>query len=105
MVARIWHGYTTLQNADIYFNLLKTEVLPGIAAMKIPGYKSIEVLRRNLKDEVEFITIMWFESLDNIRAFTGEDSEVAHVPADARKILKRFDARSQHYEIIRELRY
>lgn len=105
MVGRIWHGYTTPENADVYFNLLKSEVIPGIAAMNIQGYNSIQVLRRQLKDEVEFITIMWFDSLENIKAFTGEDSEVAHVPPIARKVLKRFDARSQHYELIEELHY
>lgn len=105
MVGRIWHGYTTPENADVYFNLLRSEVIPGIAAMNIPGYKSIQVLRRELGEEVEFITIMWFASLENIKSFTGEDSEVAHVPPNARKVLKRFDARSQHYEVIHELRY
>jgi heme-degrading monooxygenase HmoA len=105
MVGRIWHGYTTPDNADVYFNILKSEVLPGIAAMKIPGYKYIQVLRRQLEDEVEFITIMWFESLENVKSFTGEDYEVAHVPTNARKVLKRFDARSQHYDLIEELHY
>ena len=105
MVGRIWHGYTTPERANVYFNLLKSEVLPGIAAMNIPGYKSIQVLRRDLGEEVEFITIMWFDSVENIKAFTGEDSEVAHVPPNARKVLKRFDARSQHYELIKELHY
>jgi heme-degrading monooxygenase HmoA len=105
MVGRIWHGYTTPENADAYFSVLKSEVLPGIAAMKIPGYKSIQVLRRKLEDEVEFITIMWFESLENVKSFTGEDYEVAHVPTNARNVLKRFDARSQHYDLIEELHY
>jgi hypothetical protein len=91
MVGRIWHGYTTPENADAYFSVLKSEVLPGIAAMKIPGYK--------------FITIMWFESLENVKSFTGEDYEVAHVPTNARNVLKRFDARSQHYDLIEELHY
>jgi len=105
MIGRIWHGYTTPENADSYYRLLCTEVIPGIAAMKIPGYREIQVLRRQLADEIEFITIMWFDSLENVKAFTGEDYEVAHVPAAARAVLKRFDARSQHFEVVENLRY
>lgn len=105
MVGRIWHGYTTLENADRYFEVLTTEVIPGIVAMKLAGFRSIQVLRRQLEGEEEFITIMWFDSLENIKAFTGEDYETAHVPAAARAVLKRFDDRSQHYDLIHELTY
>lgn len=105
MIGRVWHGWTTPQNADIYQNLLKTKVLPGIAAMNIPGYRDIQVFRRRLGDEVEFITIMRFDSLESVKKFVGEDYEVAHVPPEARKVLARFDQRSQHYEIVDEQRY
>jgi antibiotic biosynthesis monooxygenase (ABM) superfamily enzyme len=105
MIARIWHGWTIPQNADTYQRIVTTEVIPGIAAMKIPGYKDIQVLRRDTGDEVEFITVMRFDSLDSVRRFVGEDYEVAHVPAQARAVLSRFDNRSQHYEIVGEFRY
>ena len=105
MIGRVWHGWTTPQNADIYQNLLKTVVLPGIAAMNIPGYRDIQVLRRPLDDEVEFITIMRFDSIESVKRFVGEDYEVAHVPPEARKVLTRFDTRSQHYEIVDERHY
>ena len=105
MVGRIWHGYTTHENADIYQKILTTEVIPGIADMKIAGYKSIQVFRRTLESETEFITIMWFESLECIKAFTGEDYETAHVPPQAQAVLKRFDRRSQHYDIIEKIEY
>lgn len=103
MIARIWHGWTTPENADAYERVLRTEVIPGIEAMAIPGLRgSVEVLRRDREDEVEFLTIMRFDSLDAVKAFVGEDHEVAHVPAAARAVLKRFDARSAHYEVVRE---
>lgn len=105
MIGRIWHGYTTPANADAYERILKTEVLPGIAAMKVAGYRSVQVLRRPLRDEVEFVTIMLFDSLDAVKAFVGEDYERAHVPQKAREVLSRFDERSQHYEIVESLTY
>jgi len=102
MIGRIWHGYTTFENADAYFAILTAEVVPGIVKMNIAGFKSIQVLKRRLDDEIEFLTIMWFESIESIKSFTGEDYEVAHVPPRAREVLKRFDSRSDHYELVRE---
>ncbi|MHA1442477.1 MAG: antibiotic biosynthesis monooxygenase [Candidatus Heimdallarchaeota archaeon] len=104
MISRIWHGYTTHENADAYESLLKEEIFIGIEKKEIAGYQGINLLRRELEDEVEFITIMWFDSLDSVRAFAGEDYEIAVVPPNARKLLKRFDARSQHYEVKANIR-
>src|SRR5512134_1818378 len=103
MISRIWHGWTTVENADAYENLLKSEIFTGIADRHIPGYRGIHLLRRTLPSEVEFITLMWFDSLDAVRAFAGEDYEAAVVPPKARRLLSRFDERSAHYEVIERL--
>ena len=99
MICRIWHGWTAPENADPYEALLRSEVFSGIAARRIPGYLGIELLRRPAGDAVEFVTIMWFQSLDAVRDFAGADSEIAVVPPAARALLQRFDARSAHYEV------
>ena len=99
MIGRIWHGYTTLESADVYESLLKDEIFMGIHDRNIPGFQEIQLFRRDLNNEVEFITIMWFDSVEAIKAFAGDDYEVAVVPPKARAILSRFDERSQHYEI------
>jgi heme-degrading monooxygenase HmoA len=100
MISRIWHGWTTPENANAYESLLQEEIFVGINKRKICGFKGIQLLRRVHDDEVEFITIMTFDSLDAVRQFAGEDFEVAFVPAKARAVLSRFDERSQHYEIV-----
>ena len=105
MIKRIWHGYTTPENADAYERLLDTVVFPGIEAKKIPGYRSIELLRRAVGDEVEFTTVMSFDSLENVIAFQGADYETAYVPDAAREILKRWDARSTHHEQVQSRQY
>ncbi len=98
MITRIWHGWTTPDNAPVYEALLRTEIFPGIASRKVVGYRGISLLRRDLGDEVEFITIMWFDDLAAVKAFAGEDYSTAVVPPKARAVLKRFDAASAHYE-------
>jgi len=105
MIARIWHGWTTLDDAFAYQTILLKEVIPEIEAMHLEGFRSIQVLRRRIGSEVEFITIMRFDSTDDIVKFTGEDYERAHVPPQARAVLKRFDERAQHYNIVEELSY
>ncbi len=99
MISRIWHGWTTPANADTYENLLKEEIFVGISNRQIAGFRGIQLLRRSLGEEVEFVTLMTFDSLDAVRVFAGDDYEVAVVPPAARAVLAHFDARSQHYEI------
>jgi heme-degrading monooxygenase HmoA len=106
MIGRIWHGWTTAENADKYENLLKKEIFPGIAAKNVSGYRGIQLFRRPIQDdEVEFITIMWFDSWEAVRQFAGEEYERAYVPSKAREVLARYDERSQHYEIRERLEY
>ena len=104
MISRIWHGWTTPSNADKYESLLKSEIFTSIQNRKIEGYRAIQLFRRNVGEEVEFVTVMWFDSIDAIRVFAGEDYEACVVPPKARVILSRFDARSQHYEVRAEMK-
>lgn len=100
MIKRIWHGWTTQENADRYFDVLTGTVIPGIEAMSIPGYLGIEVLRRDLADEVEFTTLMTFGSIDDIIAFQGPDYARSHVPAAAREVLTRWEETASHHEVM-----
>ena len=100
MICRLWRGWTTPENADAYQRIVHTEVIPGIEARKIAGFRHIDLMKRDLGDEVEFQTLMWFDSLDAIRAVVGEDYAVSHVPAEAGAVLTRFDSHAVHYEVI-----
>jgi hypothetical protein len=79
--------------------LLRSEIFHGIEQRNIAGYQGIELLRQTGSDEVEFVTLMWFDSLDAVRQFAGDNHDVAVVPAGARALLRRFDERSSHYEV------
>jgi len=98
MISRIWHGWTSLENADAYEKLLTAEILPGIH--RVEGYLGAYLLRREVPEGVEFVTITLFESMEAVRRFAGEDYERAVVPAEARRLLSRFDERSAHYETV-----
>jgi antibiotic biosynthesis monooxygenase (ABM) superfamily enzyme len=99
MISRIWHGWTTPDNADAYEALLREEIFSGIRDRDLPGFHSIRLLRRTAGHEVEFVTIMEFDAIESVRTFAGDDVEAAVVPPKARALLSRFDARSQHYEV------
>ena len=99
-VKRIWRGWTTPENADSYQTILLTQVIPGIEAKNIPGFLETEVLREDLGSEVEFSTVMTFDSLDNVLDFQGEDYARAYVPDIAQAVLKRWDKTARHYQVI-----
>lgn len=102
MIARVWYGWTSPENADAYEELLRRQILPDITARAIPGYGGAHLLRREEEGEVEFVTVLWFENLGAVRAFAGEEYEASVVPGEARALLSRYDRRSRHYEVVRE---
>lgn len=98
MIARTWHGYTTPEHADAYEAMLKPEPLPGLG--KVKGYRGSYLLRRNAGEEVEFITILLWDSIDAIKAVAGPNYETAVVPEERKKHLSHYDAQAAHYEIV-----
>ncbi len=105
MIKRIWHGWTTHENAERYQTLLNEFVFPSIEEKNIRGYERIELLRREHADEVEFITVMTFHSLQDVVNFQGEDYERCYVPKEAQQLLKHWDETSQHYEVMETRSY
>lgn len=97
MIARIFRAWTMPRHADEFERLMRQEIIPSIRGRGLAGVHGIELLRREDTSEVEFVTIMWFESLDAVRAFAGNDYQVAMVPPLARSLLRRCDVRALHY--------
>jgi heme-degrading monooxygenase HmoA len=97
MIARVWRGWTMRENADQYQELLGTTILPGID--RVRGFRGAELLRRDVGDEVEFITVTRFTSLDGVREFAGDDYERAVISDEAHGLLSRFEERVAIYEI------
>jgi len=100
IICRLWRGWATSANADAYEAIVRGEVISGIEARHIPGFRQIDLMRRDLDGEVEFQTLMWFDDLASIVAFAGEDYAISHVPDAARAVLSRFDVRAAHFEVL-----
>ncbi|WP_255551468.1 antibiotic biosynthesis monooxygenase [Granulicella sp. dw_53] len=101
MICRAWRAEATNELADSYQNIALTKVIPSIEARKIHGFLHIDVLRRPLsQDKVEFMTLMWFDSAESIKAFVGEDSEASYLPTDITELLARYDLRAAHFEVV-----
>jgi heme-degrading monooxygenase HmoA len=98
MIARIWHGRARLEHADAYEALLKPEVLPGIG--KVKGYRGSYLLRRQAGEEVEFVTVILWDSIDAVRDFAGPDYETSIIPEERRKYLSYHDPKAAHYEVV-----
>ena len=101
MIARIWYGWTSCENAEKYENLLREEVLLEIAQRAIPGYKGAELFVHEAEnDEMEFITLLRFETLDAVKVFAGKQYETPVIPPECKRLLKRHSERSRHYRIV-----
>jgi hypothetical protein len=100
MICRIWNGWTTRSNADAYETVVRRQVIPEIEARRIPGFLQIDLLRRELSDEVQFVTHMWFDDLTSVKVFMGEDYSRSHVPPVARAVLARYDEHASHFEVL-----
>ena len=98
MITRIWQAWTTPDNANLYEHLLIKTIFPAIRAKQIKGLRRMELLRRPVGDEVEFVVIFRFTDRASIHAMAGPDAEAAFVPDIARKVLKRFEQRARHFD-------
>ncbi|HEX7767034.1 MAG TPA: hypothetical protein VF443_09990 [Nitrospira sp.] len=102
MICRIWHGWTSEDHADSYERLLRDEIVVGILRRKIPGFRTIDILRRSVPEGTEFVTMMRFDSIEAVGNFAGPDYDMAVVPPEARQLLKHFDSRSAHYAVVKQ---
>jgi hypothetical protein len=96
----MWHGWTKPENADAYENYLKDELFPSVQReLGKSGYRGYHVLRLKQQHEVEFVTLVWFESMQAVQAFAGQDCETPVISPKAKSLLSHYQDRCQHYEL------
>jgi hypothetical protein len=100
MICRMWHGWTKASHADAYDSYLRNELFPRVEReLAASGYRGFHVLRLLQGSEVEFVTLVWFESLDAVRSFAGENYEIPVISDKARTLLSRYAERVDHFEL------
>ena len=98
MIARIWHGWTKRSDAQTYENMLRSEILPGIAARKINGYRGAELFICEDGDEVEFVTLLRFDSMNGVKKFAGDNESKPVIFPKAEALIARME-QARHYRI------
>lgn len=99
MIGQVWHGWTTHANADAFETYMRNELWPTFLARNIKGFHELQCLRLDRPGHTEFQTLMRFESIDAVQEFAGQAYTKAVVPPRARELLRRYDARAEHFEI------
>jgi heme-degrading monooxygenase HmoA len=97
VICRLWHGWAPQATADDYERYLREELYPRLE--DVDGYRGHHVLRRTDGDEVEFVTMTWFDSLDAVRSFAGDEYETPVLTERARALLAHYDDRAVHYDL------
>lgn len=102
-IIRVWKGWTTLDNAPVYKDMLIHSVFPEVKKKGVKGLEKVSISTKEVSDEVEFHLILQFDNLGSVTAFAGDDYQKAYIPDEARPILSRFETTAQHYELEHEL--
>lgn len=102
-IIRTWKGWTTLENAPVYEDLLINEVFPTVKRKGVEGLEKVSISTMVKNDEMEFFLVLQFDSLDSVKAFAGEDYEQAYIPDNAKRVLSRYNKTAQHFTLKEEL--
>ncbi len=98
-IIRTWKGWTTIENAPIYENMLINEVFPAVKRKGVEGLEKVSISTMKKKDEVEFFLVLQFDSLDTVKMFAGENYQMAYIPDNAKLVLSRYEERIRLYRI------
>ncbi len=96
-IIRTWKGWTNLENAPIYEDMLVNEVFPAVKQRGVDGLEKVSISTREGINEVEFFLMLQFDSLDAVKKFAGEDYEKAFIPDNAKRVLARYDTTAEHF--------
>jgi hypothetical protein len=100
VICRMWRGWTTPQNADAYELYLRDELFPRLQReLADNGYRGFHILRQPGGDKVQFITLVWFTSIEVVKAFAGDDHERPYISETAAKLLSDYADRCEHFEL------
>ena len=98
MILRAWRGYAAATEPQAYPRHLLHSVRPKLERMA--GFRGLYLLRHRGLEEIEFLVLTLWDSMEAVHAFAGDQPEVAVVEPEARAALVRFDDTVRHYEVL-----
>ena len=98
MIVRMWHGRVASEKAKAYREFTNQRAIPDYQS--VPGNISAYVLERQEGEITHFITLTFWESLEAIRGFAGDDLEQAKYYPEDKDFLLEFEPRVVHYEVV-----
>jgi len=102
-IIRTWKGWTTIENAPIYEDMLINEVFPEVKKKGVTGLEKVSISTKHHENEIEFFLVLQFDNLKSVKKFAGENYEIAYIPENAKRVLSRYEQTAQHYELREEL--
>ena len=102
-IIRTWKGWTSLENASIYENMLIHEVFPEVKRKGVEGLEKVSISTLEKDHEMEFFLVLQFDSLESVKMFAGDNYETAYIPDNAKLVLSRYDETAQHFILKEEL--
>lgn len=102
-IIRTWKGWTTMENGPVYEDMLINEVFPTVKRNGVDGLEKVSISTRKMNDEVEFFLVLQFDSIESVKIFAGEYYQTAYIPDNAKRVLKRYESKAEHYELKGEL--
>ena len=102
-IIRTWKGWTTIENAPVYEDMLINEIFPTVKKKGVSGLEKVSISTQNKEDEVEFFLVLQFTSMEDVITFAGANYKNAYIPDDVQRVLKRYDKSAEHYELKEEL--
>ncbi len=97
MIARTWTARATPEGAVAYLKKVREMELPHFRS--VPGYRGCRFMQRDDDGAVEILVVTFWESMDAVRAFAGDEPTRAHLPPEIMATLDRYDETSVHYEV------
>lgn len=98
MIARIWDGWTKRADAKAYEEMLRDKIFPSIAARTVDGYRGAELFICEDDDEIEFVTLLRFDSMDAVKEFAGADTSKPVIFPKAEALITRME-QARHYHV------
>ncbi len=102
VIVRSWTGRATAADAESYIAHFRQKVLPDLR--RIAGHRGAMLLRKGVADEIEVVVLTFWDSLDSIHEFAGEDVTQAVVEPEAKAVLKTFDTHVRHFDLVLDTR-